>query len=126
VTRTSAADFLDSRITRGYIHGNQVEVAGARDYILKSALTIRGVSREVELKVNYLGHGESVVGREGRKMDRQVRRCGRVRRQDRSTARFGVSWNDVVDKGGVVVGNTIESRSTQRRYWMTGRGKRKV
>jgi hypothetical protein len=51
-----SADFLDvehhPRIT---FTGNQVEIVGARDYILRGALTIRGVSREVELKVNYLG-----------------------------------------------------------------------
>ena len=49
-------DFLDvehhPRIT---FTGNQVEVAGARDYILRGTLMIRGVSREVKLKVNYVG-----------------------------------------------------------------------
>src|SRR5712691_7282388 len=47
-----SADFLDvehhPRIT---FTGNQVEVAGARDYPLRGALMIRGVSREVTLKV---------------------------------------------------------------------------
>ena len=47
-----SADFLDvehhPRIT---FTGNQVEVAGARDYILRGALMIRGVSHDVELKV---------------------------------------------------------------------------
>jgi len=51
-----SADFLDvenhPRIT---FKGNQVEVAGARDYTLRGALMIRGVSREVELNVSYLG-----------------------------------------------------------------------
>ena len=49
-------DFLDlehhPRIT---FTGNQVEIVGARDDILRGALMIRGVSREVKLKVNYLG-----------------------------------------------------------------------
>ena len=51
-----SADFLDvenhPRIT---FKGNQVEVAGPRDYTLRGALMIRGVSREVELNVSYLG-----------------------------------------------------------------------
>ena len=51
-----SADFLDvenhPRIT---FKGNQVEIAGARDNTLRGALMIRGVSREVELNVSYLG-----------------------------------------------------------------------
>ena len=107
-----SADFLDvenhPRIT---FQGNQVEVAGARDYTLRGALMIRGVSREVELNVSYLGQWLTPwwEEEEGKWVDKGPRvRAGflaktRINRHD-----FGVSWNDVVDKGGVVVGNTIE------------------
>jgi polyisoprenoid-binding protein YceI len=47
-----SADFLDvenhPRIT---FTGDQVEITSAHDYILRGALTIRGVAREVELNV---------------------------------------------------------------------------
>ena len=107
-----SADFLDvenhPRIT---FAGNQVEVAGARDYILRGALTIRGVSREVELKVNYLGQWRTPWWEEkdGQWIDNGPRvRAGFVAKTRINRHDFGVSWNDVVDKGGVVVGNTID------------------
>jgi polyisoprenoid-binding protein YceI len=107
-----SADFLDVEhhpwIT---FTGNQVEIAGARDYILRGTLMIRGVSREVKLKVNYLGQWLTPWWEEeGGKMGRQGSEgAGRIVAKTRINRHdFGVSWNDVVDKGGVVVGNTID------------------
>jgi polyisoprenoid-binding protein YceI len=107
-----SADFLDvenhPRIT---FKGNQVEVAGARDYILRGALTIRGVSREVELNVSYLGQWLTPWWEEegGKWVDKGPKvRAGFVAKTRINRHDFGVSWNDVVDKGGVVVGNTID------------------
>ena len=107
-----SADFLDvehhPRIT---FEGNQVEVAGARDYILRGALTIRGVSREVELNVSYLGQWLTPWWEEegGKWVDKGPRvRAGFVAKTRINRHDFGVSWNDVVDKGGVVVGNTTD------------------
>ncbi|MCU1385275.1 MAG: hypothetical protein JWL71_3972 [Acidobacteria bacterium] len=107
-----SADFLDvenhPRIT---FAGNRVEVAGARDYTLTGALTIRGVSREVELKVNYLGQWRTPWWEEkdGKWIDKGPKvRAGFVAKTKINRHDFGVSWNDVVDKGGVVVGNTID------------------
>ena len=107
-----SADFLDvenhPRIT---FTGNQVEVAGARDYILRGALTIRGVSREVELNVSYLGQWLTPWWEEegGKWVDKGPKvRAGFVAKTRINRHDFGVSWSDVVDKGGVVVGNTID------------------
>ena len=107
-----SADFLDvenhPRIT---FKGNQVEVAGARDYILRGALTIRGVSREVELNVRYLGQWLTPWWEEegGKWVDKGPRvRAGFVANTRINRHDFGVSWNDVVEKGGVVVGKTID------------------
>lgn len=107
-----SADFLDvenhPRIT---FAGHQVEVAGARDYIVRGALTIRGVSREVELRVNYLGQWRTPWWEEhdGKWIDKGPKvRAGFVAKTRINRHDFGVSWNDVVDKGGVVVGNTID------------------
>ena len=107
-----SADFLDvenhPRIT---FKGNQVEVAGARDYILRGALTIRGVSREVELNVSYLGQWLTPWWEEegGKWVDKGPKvRAGFVAKTRINRHDFGVSWNDVVDKGGVVVGKTID------------------
>jgi polyisoprenoid-binding protein YceI len=107
-----SADFLDvenhPRIT---FKGNQVEVAGARDYTLRGALMIRGVSREVELNVSYLGEWLTPWWEEegGKWVDKGPRvRAGFVAKTRINRHDFGVSWNDVVDRGGVVVGNTID------------------
>ena len=107
-----SADCLDvenhARIT---FKGNQVEVAGARDYILRGTLTIRGVSREVELNVSYLGQWLTPWWEEegGKWVDKGPKvRAGFVAKTRINRHDFGVSWNDVVDKGGVVVGNTID------------------
>jgi polyisoprenoid-binding protein YceI len=102
-----SADFLDvenhPRIT---FKGNQVEVAGARDYILRGALTIRGVSREVELNVSYLGQWRTPWWEDGVDKGPKVR-AGFVAQTRINRHDFGVSWNDVVDKGGVVVSNPV-------------------
>jgi polyisoprenoid-binding protein YceI len=107
-----SADFLDvenhPRIT---FKGNQVEIAGPRDYTLRGALTIRGVSREVDLKVSYLGEWRTPWWEEvgGKWIDKGPRvRAGFVAKTRINRHDFGVSWNDVVEKGGFVVGPTID------------------
>ena len=107
-----SADFLDvenhPRIT---FRGDQVAVAAACDYILRGALTIRGVSREVELNVRYLGQWRTSWWEEkdGKWIDKGPKvRAGFVAKARINRHDFGVSWNDVVDKGGVVVGNMID------------------
>jgi len=107
-----SADLLDvEHYPRITFTGNQVEIAGARDYILRGTLTIRGVSREVKLKVNYLGQWRTPWWEEqdGKWIDKGRRmRAGFVAKIRIDRHDFGVSWNDVVDKGGVVVGKLID------------------
>jgi polyisoprenoid-binding protein YceI len=99
-----SADFLDvEHHPRIIFTGNQVEVAGARDYILTGALTIRGVSRQVKLRVNYLGQWQTPWWEEdnGKWVDKGPRvRAGFVAKTSINRHDFGVSWNDVVAKGG--------------------------
>src|SRR5712691_2383883 len=116
-----SADFLDvenhPRIT---FKSNQIEVAGARDYVLRGALTIRGVSREVELNVSYLGQWLTPWWEEegGKWVDKGPKvRAGFVAKTRINRHDFGVSWNDVVDKGGSLSATRSTSRSAQRRYW---------
>lgn len=100
-------DFLDVEnhptIT---FRGDQVEVAGANDYVVTGDLTIRGVTREVELEVRQIGQWDTPwwVGDvdEGPKL-----RAGFVATTEINRHDFGVSWNSAMDKGGVVVGDTV-------------------
>jgi polyisoprenoid-binding protein YceI len=103
-----STDFLDAEhypeIT---FAGKKVEVEGDHDFLLTGQLTIRGITREVALKVRYLGQWQTPWWEDG--VDKGPKtRAGflaetRINRQD-----FGVSWNSVLDKGGVVVGDMVE------------------
>ena len=70
-------------------------------------LTIRGVTREVTLDVWYLGEWDTPFWEDG--VDKgPLRRAGfcaktRINRHD-----FGVSWNDTLDKGGIVVSDDVD------------------
>ncbi|MFQ5876285.1 MAG: YceI family protein [Acidobacteriota bacterium] len=68
---------------------NQLEVEGN--------LTIRGVTKPVSLDVDVLGFGRGYGYRGGFEARTQIDRTD-----------FGVSWNDVVEGGGVVLGNEVE------------------
>jgi polyisoprenoid-binding protein YceI len=110
-THLRAPDFLDveahPQIT---FKGDQVDVAGEHDFVATGDLTIRGVTREVALRVRYLGTWptpwwEEVDGEwvnKGPKM-----RAGFVAETEINRHDFGVSWNDTIDRGGVVVGDTV-------------------
>jgi polyisoprenoid-binding protein YceI len=70
-------------------------------------LTIRGVSRTIPLDIRYLGEWKTPfwVGEENRG---ELRRIGfestaRINRHD-----FGVSWQDEIPGGGVIVSNEID------------------
>jgi polyisoprenoid-binding protein YceI len=62
-------------------------------------LTIHGVTREVVLEVDYLGGGTDPWGK--RRIGFQGRAA--INRKD-----FGLTWNQVLEAGGVLVGDKIE------------------
>jgi len=103
-----SADFLDvdhhPEIT---FAGNQVEVIGEHDYVVTGDLTIRGVTRKATLNINYLGQWGTPWWEDG--VDKGPKtRAGflattQINRQD-----FGVSWQDTMDRGGILVSNEID------------------
>jgi polyisoprenoid-binding protein YceI len=79
----------------------KAERTGASDYELTGNLTIRGVTRSVNLELHYLGQWRTPYN------DARVTRVGftggtRINRHD-----FGVSWNSQMEDGGVVVGGEV-------------------
>jgi polyisoprenoid-binding protein YceI len=103
-----SADFLDvehhPKIT---FKGNQVEITGASDAVLTGELTIRGVTCTVPLRVEYLGQWQTPWWEDG--VDKGPKtRAGFVGTTYINRHDFGVSWNASLDRGGVVVGNTVE------------------
>jgi polyisoprenoid-binding protein YceI len=102
-----SADFFDvenhPKIT---FAGRFTERTGDTDFRGEADLTIRGNTRTVPLEIAYLGEWKTPfwVGDENRG---EMRRIGfeahtKIDRHD-----FGVSWQDKLPRGGVVVSNEI-------------------
>jgi len=103
-----SADFLDvEHYPEITFTGSKVEMLGDHDYVLTGELTIRGVTREVRLNVHYLGQWLTPWWEDG--VDKGPKtRAGFLAEAMINRHDFGVSWNSVLDKGGVVVGSTVE------------------
>jgi polyisoprenoid-binding protein YceI len=103
-----SADFLDvENYPEITFSGNQVEVMGEHDYAVTGDLTIRGVTRQATLNVSYLGQWETPwwedVVDKGPKTRAGFLATTKINRQD-----FGVSWQDTMDRGGIVVSNEVD------------------
>jgi len=98
-----SADFFDvaqhpkltfrSRLANGasFVEGGRFKLVGD--------LTIRGVTREVELDATYEGRGRDPWGQEKMAFTAE----GRVDRHD-----FGLTWNQALEAGGVLVGRDVK------------------
>ena len=96
--RTS--DFFDAAAypTMSF-QSTRVEKTGASTYTVHGNLTLRGVTKEVPVHVEYLGTtpdpwGNTRAGFECR---------AQINRKD-----FGVNWNQVLEAGGVMVGDNVD------------------
>ncbi|HEU4345370.1 MAG TPA: YceI family protein [Candidatus Binatia bacterium] len=103
-----SADFLD---VENHPHitfkGNRVELIGENDADLIGELSIRGVTRNVTLRVRYLGRWETPWWEDG--IDKGPKtRAGFTAITEINRLDFGIRWNAPLEKNGVVVGNTIE------------------
>ena len=102
------ADFLDVENHPTITFASTgVEIVGDHDYRVTGDLTLRGVTRSVELKVRYLGQWPTAWWEDG--VDKgPILRAGFVAEGAISRQDFGISWNAVMDRGGLVVGDTVE------------------
>lgn len=101
-THLKSADFLNveryplitfrSKRVQGYHDGSNA-------FQLVGDLTIRDVTREVTLDVEYDGRQRSPWGEE---------RAGFTARTQVDRRDFGLAWNVALETGGVLVGNTIK------------------
>jgi polyisoprenoid-binding protein YceI len=103
-----SADFFDveHHPTWTFV-GSRIHQLSATEFEVTGDLTVRGVSRPVTFDVTYLGQWETPWWEDDRDLGPR-RRAGfaattRIDRRD-----FGVSWNDVVDRGGVVVSAMVD------------------
>jgi polyisoprenoid-binding protein YceI len=103
-----SADFfdVDNHPTISFA-GGLTERTGDTDFKGQADLTIRGITRQVGLDVAYLGQWKTPfwVGDENKGTLTRIgfEATTRITRHD-----FGVSWQDTIPGGGVVVSNEIE------------------
>lgn len=79
--------------------GTRVVLGAKGKFTLIGDLTIRGVTREIQLAVTHEGSGTDPWGNE--RMGFSA--TGRVNRQD-----FGLKWNVALEAGGVLVGDDVK------------------
>jgi len=103
-----SAEFLDvEKHPEITFSGDKVEWLGAREYLVRGDLTIRGVTRKVALKVTYLGQWQTPWWEGG--VDKGPKtRAGFLATTEINRHDFGVSWNSPLPDNGIVVGNIVE------------------
>jgi polyisoprenoid-binding protein YceI len=103
-----SADFLDAdthpTIT---FRGKNPRLVGADEARLEGELTIRGVTRPVTLDVRYLGQWQTPWWEDG--VDKGPKtRAGFLATTRINRKEFGVNWNGILDRGGIVVGDDVD------------------
>jgi polyisoprenoid-binding protein YceI len=98
-----SGDFLDAE-NFGKITFRSTKVEGAVDRVgdtfkLTGDLTIRGTTKPVTLEVTFDGRGKDPWGGERASFSG----IGRIDRRD-----FGLTWNQALETGGILVGNEIK------------------
>jgi len=95
-----SADFFDvERFPTITFRSRRVEAEGGNEYRVFGDLTIRDVTREVVLQVSDEGRGKDPWGGERAGFSATAK----VNRED-----FGLTWNQALETGGVLVGNDIK------------------
>ncbi|GAA5006032.1 YceI family protein [Actinopolymorpha pittospori] len=103
-----SADFFDVENHPTWTFtGGRVQQVSATEFEVTGELTIRGVTRLATFHTTYLGQWDTPWWEGGRDLGPR-RRAGFVARTRINRHDFGVSWNDPVDRGGVVVADTVD------------------
>lgn len=99
-THLKSADFFDSashpEIT---FKSTRVEMVGEERLRLLGDLTIRGATREVALDVEYAGQTKDPWGNV---------RAGFTAKTSIDRKDFGLTWNQLLEAGGLVVGDRVD------------------
>jgi len=98
-THLRSADFFDvAHYPELIFQSKGVEKVGDEALQVTGDLTIRGVTREVVLDVEYAGKTKDPWGNE---------RAGFTAKAAVDRKDFGLTWNQVLEAGGVMVGDRI-------------------
>lgn len=95
-----SADFFDSATYKELsFHGTSLNKLDDENYKLKGNLTVKGVSKEVALDVEFGGVNKDPWGNE--KVGFSL--SGKINRKD-----FGLNWNAALEAGGVLVSDDVK------------------
>jgi len=95
-----APDFFDvARFPELRFRSTRIESLGDSRYRVVGELSIRDVTREVELEAEYGGRGKDPWGNE---------RVGFVAKTAIDRKDFGLEWNQALETGGVLVGQRVD------------------
>jgi polyisoprenoid-binding protein YceI len=95
-----SAEFFDvERFPELRYHSKRIEKLGRDHYRILGDLTIREVTREVALDVEYGGKAKDPWGNE---------RAGFIAKASIDRKEFGLQWNQVLEAGGVLVGDRVD------------------
>lgn len=95
-----SADFFDvDRFPQIRFGSTRIEALGEGRYRMSGNLTIRDVTREIALDVEYGGRGKDPWGNE---------RVGFTAKATLDRKDFGLQWNQVLETGGVLVSDRVD------------------
>ena len=95
-----SADFFDvEHFPQIRFRSTRIEEVGPERYRLTGELTIRNVSRDIALDLEYGGRGKDPWGNE---------RVGFTAKGSFDRKDFGLKWNQVLETGGVLVSDRVE------------------
>jgi polyisoprenoid-binding protein YceI len=99
-THLRSPDFFDvEKFPELHFRSARVEQIEGTHYRVIGDLTIRGVKREVVLDAEYGGRGKDPWGNE---------RVGFVAKTSIDRKEFGLTWNQVLETGGILVGDRVD------------------
>jgi polyisoprenoid-binding protein YceI len=95
-----SADFLNvEQFPKVRFKSGKIERASAEQYKVHGSLTIRDVSKDVVLNVEYNGQAKDPWGNT---------RAALTAKTAINRTEFGLTWNQALEAGGVLVGEKIE------------------
>ena len=94
-----SADFFDTeQYPKITFKSTEVEALGGNEYRVTGNLTMHGVTKEVAFSVEYSGQVRDMYGMQRAGLDAKAT----INRKD-----FGLSWNNILESGGVALGDKV-------------------
>ena len=77
---------------------SEISRSGEHQYDVRGQLTIRGITRDVTVRMTFLGHVKDPYGRDRIGFEGSLT----INRKD-----FGLNWNAALESGGLLVGENV-------------------